>query len=121
LFCKQVAEGVSEFTPTPKQNQDTISTLYAIPNNLLVKFTVDTIDETDALEEILKPRTAILGGKLTKIVLNGTHATPLAPDVKWVIGREYTPIDAVAQVLKNTALMDLRSLVRTIGDFFISL
>jgi hypothetical protein len=41
--------------------------------------------------------------------------------VKWVVGREYTPIDAVAQVLKNTALMDLRSLVRTIGDFFISL
>ncbi|CAM6007695.1 unnamed protein product [Sphagnum balticum] len=117
----QVAEGVSEFTPTPEQNRDTISTLYSIPNNLLVKFTVDTIDETDALEEILKPRTAILGGKLTKIVLNGTHATPLAPDVKWVVGREYTPIDAVAQVLKNTALMDLRSLVRTIGDFFISL
>jgi hypothetical protein len=121
LFCKQVAEGVSEFTPTPEQNQDTISTLYTIPNNLLVKFTVDTIDETDALEEILKPRTGILGGKLTKIVLNGTHATPLAPDVKWVVGREYTPIDAVAQVLKNTALTDLRSLVRTIGDFFISL
>ncbi len=48
-------------------------------NVLQVKFTVDTIDETDALEEILKPRTAILGGKLTKIVLNGTHATPLAP------------------------------------------
>lgn len=117
----QVAEGVSEFTPTPEQNRDTISTLYAIPNNILVKFTVDTIDETDALEEILKPRTAILGGKLTKIVLNGTHATPLAPDVKWVIGREYTPIDAVAQVLKNTALTDLRSLARTIGDFFISL
>ncbi|CAK9215617.1 unnamed protein product [Sphagnum troendelagicum] len=117
----QVAEGVSEFTPTPEQNKDTISTLYTIPNNLLVKFTVDTIDETDALEEILKPRTGILGGKLTKIVLNGTHATPLAPDVKWVVGREYTPIDAVAQVLKNTALMDLRSLVRTIGDFFISL
>jgi hypothetical protein len=42
-------------------------------------------------------------------------------DVKWVIGREYTPIDAVAQVLKNTALTDLRSLARTIGDFFISL
>lgn len=48
-------------------------------NVLQVKFTVDTIDETDALEEILKPRTGILGGKLTKIVLNGTHATPLAP------------------------------------------
>jgi hypothetical protein len=48
-------------------------------NVLQVKFTVDTIDETDALEEILKPRTAILGGKLTKRVLNGTHATPLAP------------------------------------------
>jgi hypothetical protein len=37
LFCKQVAEGVSEFTPTPEQNRDTISTLYAIPNNLLVR------------------------------------------------------------------------------------
>lgn len=44
-----------------------------------VKFTQDAIDETDTLEEVLKPRIDVIGGRLTKVVLNGTHLTPVAP------------------------------------------
>lgn len=46
--------------------------------SMQVKFTSDAIDETDALEEVLRPRTEELGGKFTKVVLNGTHLTPIA-------------------------------------------
>ncbi|XP_024382279.1 uncharacterized protein [Physcomitrium patens] len=117
----QVSQGVSEFTPTPAQNRAAASLSYAVPNNLLVKFTQDAIDETDVLEEILGPRSEALGGKLTKVVLTGNHLTPVAPDVKWQAGREYTPADAVAQVLRNVALADLRVLSRNIADWFSSL
>ncbi|KAG0568825.1 hypothetical protein M758_6G044300 [Ceratodon purpureus] len=117
----QVSQGVSEFTPSPAQNRAAASVSYAVPNNLLVKFTQDAIDETDTLEDILSPRSEALGGKLTKVVLNGTHLTPCAPDVKWQSGREYSPADAVAQVLRNAALADLRGLSRKIADFFSSL
>lgn len=41
-----------------------------------VKFDSDTIDETDRLEEALKPRVEFIGGKLEKVVLRGTHITP---------------------------------------------
>lgn len=41
-----------------------------------VKFASDTIDETDLLEETLKPRVESFGGKLEKVVLRGTHITP---------------------------------------------
>jgi len=117
----QMSQGVSEFTPTPSQNRATASLAYAVPNNLLVKFTQDAIDETDTLEEVLRGRTEALGGKLNKVVLNGNHLTPIAPDVKWQPGREYSPADAVAQVLRNAALADLRGLSRNIADWFTSL
>lgn len=43
---------------------------------LQVKFDFDTIDETDLLEETLKPRVESFGGKLEKVILRGNHITP---------------------------------------------
>ena len=42
-------------------------------------------------------------------------------DVKWDVGREYTPADAVAQVFRSVALTDLRGLVRNLSDWFDSM
>jgi len=39
------------------------------------------------------------------ILLTGTHATPLAPDVRWPVGPAFTPADAVAVALKAAALL----------------
>lgn len=47
-----------------------------IYDSLQVKFSSDTIDETDTLEETLKPRVDSLGGTLEKIQLSGNHITP---------------------------------------------
>ncbi|KAL3682966.1 hypothetical protein R1sor_000988 [Riccia sorocarpa] len=114
----QVTEGVSEFRPTPAENRRTIAAQYSVPNNLLVKFTDDTIDETDLVEEPLMARSYYLGGTFKKVVITGTHATPLAQDLRWQVGGVYSPVDAVAQVVKYAALADLRTLVRNVVDFF---
>eukprot|EP00897_Mesotaenium_endlicherianum_P010393 jgi/Mesen1/9382/ME000610S08693 len=113
----QVSNGVSDFTPTPEENRLTISRSYAIPHNLLVKYTIDTIDETDILLSLLQVRTRELGGSVEQVELSGTHATPLAPDIKWEVGAAYSPVDAVAQSLKTVALADLRATTKAISEW----
>lgn len=48
-----------------------------------VKFNFDAIDETDLLEEILKPRVESIGGTLEKVSLNGNHITPCIQVFMW--------------------------------------
>eukprot|EP00850_Spirogloea_muscicola_P007961 SM000041S15520 [mRNA] locus=s41:525235:528736:- [translate_table: standard] len=136
----QVRDGVVEFAPSPSENRVSIANHYAVPHNLLVylmtrvpcadyivygswsvKFEIDTIDETDILESLLRPRAAACGGTLVKLELPGTHATPLAPDFKWEVGSAFSPLDAVAQGLRSAALADMRKLVRAMANFFDSL
>lgn len=117
----QVTQGVSEFKPTPAENRDCFKNSYNIPHTLLVKFDSDAIDETDLVEEILKPRVQSVGGTLEKVSLSGNHLTPCIQDVRWQVGYAYTPLDAVAQGLKSLSLNDTRVLARTIVDWFKSL
>lgn len=49
-----------------------------------VKFNSDTIDETDLLEETLRPRVASIGGTLEKVSLSGNHITPCVQVIKFV-------------------------------------
>ncbi|XP_027181108.1 uncharacterized protein LOC113779644 isoform X1 [Coffea eugenioides] len=114
----QLAEGISEFRPTPFENLDCFQKSYNVQHTLLVKFNVDAIDQTDLLEETLKPRVESIGGKLQKIILNGTHITPCIQEPRWQVGDIYTPVDAVAQGLKTISLNDTRVLTRTITDWF---
>lgn len=52
--------------------------IFYIPEECLsqVKFSSDAIDETDLLEETLKPRVKSIGGTLEKAQLSGNHLTP---------------------------------------------
>ncbi|KAG2643629.1 hypothetical protein PVAP13_2KG347730 [Panicum virgatum] len=117
----QVREGVSEFKPTPPENREFCKNSYSVPNTLLVKFSVDAIDDTDIVEDVLRPRVDSIGGQIKKVILSGTHLTPCIQDVKWQVGSEYTPADAVAQGLKSLALNETRVLSRTIADWLRSL
>ncbi|CAD6219097.1 unnamed protein product [Miscanthus lutarioriparius] len=117
----QVTEGVSEFKPTPPENREFCKNSYSVPNTLLVKFSVDAIDDTDIVEDVLRPRVDSIGGQIKKVILSGTHLTPCIQDVKWQVGSEYTPADAIAQGLKSLALNETRVLSRTIADWFTSL
>ncbi|GLJ10761.1 hypothetical protein SUGI_0134450 [Cryptomeria japonica] len=117
----QITQGTSEFTPTPSENRETIRNCYRVSGTLLVKFNIDAIDETDQLEEILRPRVDEIGGTLSKVVVNGTHLTPCGQDLNWQVGDLYTPADAVAQSFKGAALNDIRKLVKTISAWCESL
>lgn len=113
----QVTQGTSEFKPTPSENRDFFKKSYNVPHTLLVKFSIDAIDETDLLEDILKPRVESIGGTLEKVTLSGNHLTPCLQDLKWQVGYQYTPVDALAQGLKSLSLNDTRVLARTIADW----
>ncbi|KAF2285085.1 hypothetical protein GH714_037801 [Hevea brasiliensis] len=97
----QVTEGVSEFKPKPSENRDCLRNSYNVQHTLLVKFSSDTIDETDLLEETLKPRVKSMGGTIEKVQLSGNHITPCIQEPKWQVGYVYTPADAIAQGLKT--------------------
>ncbi|KAK9669174.1 hypothetical protein RND81_13G113600 [Saponaria officinalis] len=110
----EVRQGTSEFRPTPSENRECCKRSYNVPHTLLVKFSFDAIDETDVLEETLRPRVQSIGGTLEKIQLSGNHLTPCIQEPKWEVGNMYTPIDAVAQGLKVVSLNDTKVLAQTI-------
>ncbi|KAK4783376.1 hypothetical protein SAY86_007750 [Trapa natans] len=114
----QVTEGISEFRPTPFENRDFCKNSYNVKHTLLVKFNVDAIDETDLMEETLRPRVESTQGTLEKVELSGTHITPCIQDPRWQVGAVYTPADAIAQGLKTLSLNEIRVLSRTISDWF---
>lgn len=114
----QVSQGISEFRPTPSENRDFCKKAYNVQRTLLVKFNFDAIDETDLLEETLKPRVESIGGTLEKISLSGNHITPCIQEPRWQVGGLYTPADAIAQGLKSLSLNDTKVLSRTIIDWF---
>ncbi|KAJ9536835.1 hypothetical protein OSB04_029568 [Centaurea solstitialis] len=117
----QVAQGISEFRPTPIENREFCKNSYNVRKTLLVKFNVDAIDETDLLEETLRPRVDAIGGRLDKVSLNGNHITPCIQEPKLQVGDVYTPADAIAQGLKTLSLNETKILARTIADWFSSI
>ncbi|KAH0645553.1 hypothetical protein KY290_034337 [Solanum tuberosum] len=114
----ELAQGISEFKPTPSENLECFKNAYNVKRTLLVKFDNDAIDETDRLEETLKPRVESFGGKVEKIALTGNHITPCVQEPKWRVGTVYTPADAIAQVVKTLSINDTKGLCTTIANWF---
>ncbi|KAL3361599.1 hypothetical protein AABB24_014461 [Solanum stoloniferum] len=114
----ELAQGISEFKPTPSENLECFKSAYNVKRTLLVKFDNDAIDETDRLEETLKPRVESFGGKVEKIALTGNHITPCVQEPKWRVGTVYTPADAIAQVVKTLSINDTKGLCTTIANWF---
>ncbi|GJY85001.1 alpha/beta hydrolase fold protein [Tanacetum coccineum] len=50
-----------------------------------VKFNIDAIDETDLLEETLRPRVEVIDGTLDIVSLSGNHITPCIQDPKLIL------------------------------------
>ena len=100
-----------EFTPSPVETKTLIETRYEVRRNLIVKFTDDTIDQSNALAKLLDRR---FPSMVTVQTLKGTHTTPLGQDVKWQTGSNFTPFDAVGQWFKQEFYRDLKQLKRTV-------
>jgi len=112
-----IAMGASEFEPTPSEMRTLVAELYQQPAPLIVRFTDDFIDESDALAAILPES---LGVK--RADLEGTHVTPLAIDPN----ADSTPLLPIPDVLADGPVGDLRTellanadaLVLTLDDYF---
>lgn len=100
-----------EFTPSPEATHAIAAQDYGIRRNLLIKFTNDTIDQTEELAPILQGRFPNL---VTTRLLPGNHGTPLSQDIDWKAGNEFTPLDAVVQWAKQEFSRDLNRLKQEI-------
>ncbi|KAI7742321.1 hypothetical protein M8C21_012011 [Ambrosia artemisiifolia] len=61
---------IRNIKPTPTENRECCKNMYNVKKTLLVKFNVDATDETDLLEETLRPRVESIGGTLEKVSLS---------------------------------------------------
>ncbi len=100
-----------EFTPSPRETNYLIEKQYQVRRNLLIKFTKDEIDQTRSLTAAVQQRFPEL---TTVQILPGNHLTPLGQDVNWQAGLNFTPLDAIAQFVRQEVYRDLNQLKRTI-------
>ena len=85
-LLEQVNAGDREFIPRVEECADLLRSRYGVPRSLLISFDDDEIDETDALEALLRlaPGGSSADGAVDSVHrarLTGTHVTPLTQDV----------------------------------------
>ena len=101
------AMNTMEFTPSPEETFDLIDRYYPVERNLLIKFRKDDIDQTRPLHDVLMRHFP----DLTSVqILPGTHTTPIAQDIPWQPGTNFSPFDAIGQFVKQEFTRDLRPL-----------
>lgn len=100
-----------EFTPSPVETNNLIKKSYSIPRNLLIKFTNDDIDQTLTLNPLLEKRFPTM---ISTVKLPGNHLTPLGQQINWSGGEVFTPVDALAQWVKEQLSGDIYRLKREI-------
>lgn len=93
-MCCRVGSGVSDFKPTPTENQALFAANYSVPNSLLLQFTDDAIDQTAELARILRGRSLL---NVTEKRLPGNHLTPVGPSPNWNVGGAFGPLEALGQ------------------------
>jgi len=114
-FLSQVdASFAVEFTPSPAETNHLVAQAYGVRRNLLIKFTNDTIDQTTGLATILQNR---FPGMVATKTLSGSHLTPLGPDVTWQPGSVFTPLDAIAQWMRQEVYRELQQLEYAVLDW----
>jgi hypothetical protein len=100
-----------EFVPSPLETNKLIARKYQVRRNLLIKFDRDNLDQTIDLNPILS---SSFPQMVTCLKLPGTHLTPLNQHLKWQIGDNFTPLDAIGQWIDRNISGDLYRLQREI-------
>lgn len=93
-----------EFTPSPLETSQLVAERYQIRRNLVIKFIDDDIDQTLSLIPVLEQR---FPGMVALQKLPGNHLTPLSQDINWQAGREFSPLDAIAQWFRQQISREL--------------
>jgi len=83
-LLRDVASGVREFTPSPVDTKEVCRRMYRARRTLLLKFENDDLDESEAIEKVLREANTIMRMKRPMVemdvelrILTGTHITPL--------------------------------------------
>jgi hypothetical protein len=100
-----------EFVPTPDETNRLVSDRYEVENNLLVKFSNDTLDQTRSLSGLLDDR---FPGRTALCKLKGNHMTPVAQDLKWDANPNFTPLDAFGSWFKQEVFREIEQLEQEI-------
>jgi hypothetical protein len=95
-----------EFTPSPLA-----ANRYTVRRNLLIKFNNDEIDQTLRLQGVLQQQ---FSDMISVQRLAGNHLTPLGPDVKWQTSVAFSPLDAIAQWMRQSLYYELEQLEQTL-------
>ena len=96
-----------EFSPSPEETTQLITSDYQIRRNLLIKFSNDTLDQTKTIIPILQQRFSHM---ITLQKLSGNHLTPLGQDINWDTGDNFSALDALGQWVKQSFFKDLNTL-----------
>jgi Protein of unknown function (DUF1350) len=115
LMGQMPVEFNMEFSPNPQETLKLIAEYYDVPQNLIVKFSNDTLDQSYTLGQTLKQ---IFPGQISTLTINGSHVTPLGQDFQWQLNPQiFTPFDAIGQWFKQEVQRDLQQLKREILDW----
>jgi Protein of unknown function (DUF1350) len=99
-----------EFSPNPQETLKLVAEYYDVPHNLIVKFSNDSLDQSYTLGQTLEQ---IFPETISKLIINGSHLTPLGQDWQWQINPQvFTPFDAIGQWIKQEVHRDLHQLKR---------
>ncbi|WP_298612194.1 DUF1350 family protein [uncultured Thermosynechococcus sp.] len=96
-----------EFSPTPAETEALIQQRYPVRRNLLIRFQEDDIDQTPRLRRLLRAK---FGDMVTALKLPGNHLTPLSQGLRWQVGPEFSPLDAVGQWLQQSLFPEMQVL-----------
>ena len=87
-LLRDIASGTREFSPTPADTKEVCRRMYRARRTLLLKFDNDDLDESVAIEKVLREANTIMRMKRPMVemdvelrILTGTHITPLTQDV----------------------------------------
>ncbi|WP_269607673.1 DUF1350 family protein [Prochlorococcus marinus] len=97
----------TEFSPSPKQTIELIKSKYVQPDNLLIKFNRDKLDQTYLLFNSLKARS---NDQSRVLELEGDHLTPTSTGIKKNILGDWLE--------DNNRIDNLDTLINTIAKFF---
>jgi hypothetical protein len=100
-----------EFTPTPIETLEAIDRYYSVERNLILKFNDDNLDQSYTLNDAIGN---LFGDRTQFQILRGNHLTPLGQDVRWQVGSEFNPLDAIGQWFKTEVYRDFNLFKREI-------
>ena len=88
FLLKIISDGKQEFEPTPKDTKEVCRRMYRARRTLLIKFSDDSLDESEDIEKVLREANTIMRMKRPMVemevmlrLMTGTHITPLTQNI----------------------------------------